>query len=70
MATFRVSDGDEFNAISSGIDCRFQSFALLALHEAAEAHLVSLYEDMSLCAMHAKQVTNPPRDMALARSDV
>ena len=38
-------------------DLRFQSTALLALQEASEAYLVSLFEDTNLCAIHAKRVT-------------
>ena len=48
-------------------DLRFQSTAILALQEAAEAYLVSLMEDTNLCAIHAKRVTIMPKDMALAR---
>jgi histone H3 len=48
-------------------DVRFQSFAVLALQEAAEAYLVSLFEDTNLCAIHAKRVTIAPKDMRLAR---
>ena len=44
----------------------FQSGAVLALQEAAEAYLVGLLEDSSLCAIHAKRVTIMPRDMQLA----
>lgn len=46
---------------------RFQSTAILALQEAAEAYLVSLFADTNLCAIHAKRVTIMPRDMQLAR---
>ncbi|XP_020255263.1 histone H3.3-like [Asparagus officinalis] len=38
-------------------DLRFQSHAVLALQEAAEAYLVGLFEDTNLCAIHAKRVT-------------
>lgn len=48
-------------------DLRFQSNAILALQEASEAYLVSLFEDTNLCAIHAKRVTILPRDMQLAR---
>ena len=48
-------------------DLRFQSTAVLALHEAAEAYLVGLFEDTNLCAIHAKRVTIMPKDMQLAR---
>jgi histone H3 len=50
-----------------GADLRFQASALMALQEAAEAHLVGLFEDTNLCALHAKRVTITDRDMALAR---
>ena len=46
---------------------RFQSTALLALQEAAEAYLVALFEDVNMCAIHAKRVTIMPKDMQLAR---
>lgn len=48
-------------------DLRFQSSAILALQEAAEAYLVGLFEDVNLCAIHAKRVTIKPCDMQLAR---
>ena len=48
-------------------DIRFQSTAVLALQEAAEAYLVGLFEDTNLCAIHAKRVTIMPKDMKLAR---
>jgi histone H3 len=48
-------------------DKRFQSSAILALQEAAEAYLVGLFEDTNLCAIHAKRVTIMPKDMRLAR---
>ena len=46
---------------------RWQSQAVLALQEACEAHLVGLFEDTQLCAIHAKRVTIMPKDMQLAR---
>ena len=48
-------------------ELRFQSSAILALQEATEAYLVSLFEDTNLCAIHAKRVTIMPKDMQLAR---
>ncbi|EER91869.1 hypothetical protein BDA96_01G308800 [Sorghum bicolor] len=47
-------------------DLRFQSHAILALQEAAEAYLVGLFEDTNLCAIHAKRVTIMPKDVHLA----
>ena len=38
-------------------DLRFQGSAILALQEASEAYLVSLFEDTNLCAVHAKRVS-------------
>jgi histone H3 len=48
-------------------DCHFQSTAELALQEASEAHLVGLFEDTNLCAIHTKRVTIMPSDMMLAQ---
>lgn len=48
-------------------DLRFQSTAILALQEAAEAYLVGLFEDTQLCAIHRKAVTIQPKDMQLSR---
>ena len=48
-------------------ELRFQSSAVEALQEAAEAFLVSLFEDSNLCAIHAKRVTIQAKDMQLAR---
>jgi histone H3 len=45
---------------------RFQSAALLALQEACEAYLVSLFEDTNLAAIHANRTTIKPKDMQLA----
>ena len=53
--------------ISKNKDIRFQSFAVLALHEASEAYMIGMFEDTSLCALHARRVTIMPRDMLLAR---
>mmetsp|Transcript_15118 Transcript_15118/g.60734 ORF Transcript_15118/g.60734 Transcript_15118/m.60734 type:complete len:121 (-) Transcript_15118:654-1016(-) len=46
---------------------RWQASAITALQEAAEAHLVHLFEDSNLCAIHAKRVTIMVQDMQLAR---
>jgi len=48
-------------------DYRWQGTAILALQEASEAHLVHLFEDCNLCAIHAKRVTIMVKDMQLAR---
>lgn len=47
-------------------DLRFQSSAICALQEAAEAYLVGVFESTNLCAIHAKRVTIMPKDMQLA----
>ncbi|KAH9451272.1 hypothetical protein MJO28_009205 [Puccinia striiformis f. sp. tritici] len=54
-------------ATEDGAALRWQSSALLALQEAAEAYLVHIFEDTNLCAIHAKRVTIMKRDMQLAR---
>ena len=46
---------------------RFQSAAIMALQEASETYLVSLFEDTNLCAIHANRVTIMPKDIQLAR---
>ncbi|RKU41007.1 centromeric DNA-binding histone H3-like protein cse4 [Coniochaeta pulveracea] len=46
---------------------RWQSQAILALQEAAEAFLIHLFEDTNLCAIHAKRVTIMQKDIQLAR---
>lgn len=48
-------------------ELRFQSTAILALQEAAESYLVSLFEDTNLCAIHAKRQTIMVKDLQLAR---
>ena len=48
-------------------DLRFQSSAIAALQEAAEAYVIGLLEDTNLCAIHAKRVTIQPKDIWLAR---
>ena len=57
-SAFKARDGSHF---------RWQSTAVLAVQEAAEAYLVSLFEDTNLCAIHAKRVTVMVKDMRLAR---
>jgi histone H3-like centromeric protein A len=51
----------------AGQDMRWQSQAIQALQEAAEAFLVHLFEDTNLCAIHAKRVTIMQKDIQLAR---
>lgn len=46
---------------------RWQTTALEALQEAAEAYLVGVFEDACLCAIHAKRVTLMPKDIQLCR---
>lgn len=55
------------NVRNNDHDLRFQSSAISALQEAAEAFLVGVFEDTNLCALHAKRVTIMPKDMVLAR---
>lgn len=45
---------------------RWQSKAIEALQEAAEAHLVHLFENVVLCTAHRGRVTIERRDMRLA----
>ncbi|KAG5638561.1 histone H3.1 [Sphagnurus paluster] len=48
-------------------DLRFQSSAVTAIQEAAEAYLISLFEDTNLAAIHARRVTIMRKDIQLAR---
>ncbi|CAB4270214.1 unnamed protein product [Prunus armeniaca] len=54
------------NNLSHG-SIRWTPDALLAIQEAAEDHLVHLFEDSMLCAIHAKRVTLMKKDFELAR---
>ena len=45
---------------------RFQATSLLAIQESVEAFSIGLFEDMNLCAIHARRVTIIPKDMQLA----
>ena len=46
---------------------RYQQSAIIALQEAAECHLVTLFENANLCAIHAHRNTLMCKDIALAR---
>jgi len=47
-------------------ELRFQGKAVLALQDASEAYLISLFEDVQAAAIHAKRVTVQVKDVALA----
>lgn len=44
---------------------RVQGSALAALQEAAEVYLVQFFEDVDMCASHAKRITISPQDVKL-----
>lgn len=46
---------------------QFQCASLEALQEASETFLIGLFEDVNLCAKHAKRVTIMLKDVNLAR---
>ena len=48
-------------------DLWFQTTAVMALQEAAEAFLVGLLKQASLCTIHAKHITIMTKDIQLAR---
>ena len=48
-------------------DLRFQASAMLAMQEAAEFHIVEVFERANLCALHANRVTVQTKDVQLAR---
>ena len=47
-------------------EIRFQSSAMNALQEAAEAFITGIIEDGNLCTIHAKRITLMAKDIALA----
>ncbi|KAK1751644.1 putative histone H3 protein [Echria macrotheca] len=53
--------------VPAGEEMRWQSQAIQALQESAEAFLIHLFEDTNLCAIHAKRVTIMQKDIQLAR---
>ncbi|RSL41394.1 histone H3-like centromeric protein hH3v [Fusarium duplospermum] len=55
------------NMRPAGENFRWQTQAIQALQEMAEAYLVSLFEDANLYVIHAKRVTLMLRDFQLAR---
>ena len=50
------------------MDLRFQSSAILALQEAAEAWLVQLFESTNLCGIYPSQQTIAPKDFYLVKA--
>ena len=46
-------------------ELRFQSLALLALQEEAEAYLVNMFEQCNDICLHSKRVTLQPKDILL-----
>ena len=58
----------ECGRAGSGTKYRIQALALQCLQEAAEMHLVHMFEDSNLAAIHAKRVTIFPKDVNLARN--
>lgn len=57
----------EISANVAFVGVRFQKDAFSALQEAAEDHIVQLFEDALLCARLAKRVTVTPKDFEPAR---
>lgn len=55
--------------ISQDLGCsfRWQKDAIHALQEAAEAHLIRVFEDCQRCAVHANRVTVMKSDFALVK---
>ena len=49
-----------------GLGVKFKSVTMLAIHEAAKAYLICLFEDGNLCTIHAKHITIMPKDLQLA----
>jgi hypothetical protein len=53
----KLSPGTGKGVKESEFPSRFTASAIVALQEAMEIYLVSLFEDANLCAIHAKRVT-------------
>ena len=51
----------------NNVDYRFQSTAVLALQEAAEGFLVSMFDDVNCIAIHGKRITIYKTDIQLWR---
>ena len=54
-------------ALRENREIRFQSAAIQAIQEAAEAHITSVMEDSNLICLHANRVTLMGKDLNLAR---
>ena len=63
----RYSRLPNYGQVQSDPPDRWQSTALLALQEAAEAFMIGFFEDTNECAIHAKRVTIMPKDMHLVK---
>ena len=57
----------EITKALTGEDLRFQGLAIAALQEAAEAHMITLFSNANLLAIHAKRVTIKCKDVQLVR---
>ena len=57
---------DEFSEKQFGSNYKWQPEALNLIQEASESFLVELFEDMNVCASHAKRITIKPTDMQAA----
>lgn len=53
------------SSLGGGLRIHFE--AVVALQEAAEAFLTTLFADAMVCAIHGKRVTIQPRDLHLVR---
>jgi histone H3/H4 len=64
-----IMDGIVYDARDSNrqIPTRFQTSAIMVLQEAGEAHLVGLFKDVNLLAIHCKRITIQTRDLVLVR---
>ena len=48
-------------------DARYSSAAITAIQNCVESHMIGLFEDTNLCAIHAGRATIMTKDMRLAR---
>ncbi|BGP09367.1 histone H3 [Rhodotorula toruloides] len=64
---FRRLVREILESVMGKTEIRWRASAMEVLQEAAEAYLVSLFEDTNPAAIHAKRVTIQPKDMQLVR---
>ena len=58
-----ISEGAKGDCTRTKGNLRFQALTLLALQEVADAYVVNLFEDITLCVVHAKHINLMSKDI-------